>query len=431
MPSRRDFVSACAVGALGALAGCSSVSPLGRGGGRATPELVDATGVHHNAGFGAATAVEDDVLVAGAAEAGTRSYEFSGSALVYEREDGEWTQTARFFPPGADLAGPHEEPTTLGFGSYVAVEDGTVVVGMVSAPVACTYERTGSGWARQQRIAPDVEAVADERHYPNDVDVESARCASLSFDGETLVLSARARLADVDRPTESVHVFERRDYDWREVAAFARGAPAEYDRYAHGTAVEDGTVVAGGLAGGETGADGRWTPIVETFDRTGDGWRRTATRRVDGAAWGTGRGKRDSVVLSGDTLAIGGIETASGAPSAVLVFERENDAWNRAGTLTPNFSDDEGRFGAGLALDDGTLLASAPGATVETDIGGSVSRYERDGDGWTLRRRYEERDGVRPGGIGSPALSTERVALGGIVRLDGLPDRQTVYVFPR
>lgn len=271
MVSRRDYLHACSAGALGALAGCTDVPFLG-GDGDSEPAIVESQNVHHRAGFGAAIATADDVLVVGAPKALTRAYTFGGTAFVYERENGSWVKQARLRPPGEDLAGPDEDHAQLSFGSYVAVHDGTVVVGTTSNAAAYTYQRSGSGWRREQRVSPDVEAVADEQRYPNEVAVESARCRSLSFDGETLVLAVGARLAEAPGTVEAVHVFERREHDWQEVAAFAREAPAEFDHYGYVTAVDDGTLVVGGTAGGE--GDGAFRSVLDSFERADDGWRK-------------------------------------------------------------------------------------------------------------------------------------------------------------
>ena len=429
MVSRRDYLQACSAGALAALAGCNAAS-LTDSGDTTGPEIVKATNVHHRSGFGAAIATDGDLLVVGAPQAITRAYTFAGTAFVYEREDDSWVKTARLRPPGEDLAGPMQDDPQLSFGSYVAAVDGTVVVGSAMDAVAYTFERSGSGWTRKQTVRPGVESVADEQRYPNEVAVDGAHCTSLSFDGETLVLSVSASLAEASGTVESVHVFERRDFEWREVAAFTRESPRESDRYGYSTAVSGGTVVASGTEGGE--GDGAFQSVLYTFERGDGGWQKAGTLRPESATAGSGTRRNDSLVLSGGTLAVGGLSVGEDEHGVVDVYGRDGDEWVRQARLSPETPGALRTLGAELALDDGTLVAGAPSVTVDTDVAGTAFRYERDGQDWTLDRRYTEGDAVHPGGFGrSVALSEERVAVGGGLRRDDVAGRPCVYVFPR
>lgn len=429
MPSRRDVLRASTVGALGALAGCNALPFVGadRAG---EPALVESTNVHHRARFGASVALGEDLLVVGAPEALTRAYTFGGAAFVYERADGAWVKQARLRPASEDIAGPNEDRAQLSFGSYVAAADGTVVVGSAKHGVAYTYQRSGSGWQREQSISPAVEPLADEQRYPNEVAVSSTRCTSLSFDGETLVLSAAAGLEEASGTVETVHVYERRNYDWQEVAAFARENPAEFDRYGYATAVDGDTLVAGGTAGGE--GDGAFQSVVYTFERAEDGWQKQENFRPESAVVGPSGRQRDSIALDGDVLAVGGLDATPGQSSSVLVYDRGDGQWTHRETLHPDVPGDLSDFGVELALDGGTLVAGAPGTAVDTDIDGTAFRYGRDGQDWTLKRRYTEGGAVRPGAFGhSVALSQDRVAIGGLLRRDDVADRPAIYVFPR
>lgn len=429
MVSRREYLHACSAGALGALAGCTA-GPLAGSEKTATPEIVKATNVHHRSGFGASISTDGDLLVVGAPQALTRAHTWGGTAFIYEREDDSWVKTARLRPPGEDLAGPIQDERQLSFGSYVAAEDGTVVVGTSLNGAAYTFERSGSGWTREQTIRPDAEAVADEQRYPNEVAVDGVLCADLSFDGETLVLSASAGLAEASGMVQSVHVFERGGGGWREVAAFARETPTELDHYGYSTAVDGDTVVASGTEGGE--GDGAFQSVLYTFERGGGGWQKAGTLHPESAIAGSGLRRNDSLVLSGSTFAVGGLNVGEDEHGVVDVYGRDGDEWGRQARLSPEVPGALRTIGAELALDDGTLIAGAPSVTVDTNIEGTAFRYERDGQEWTFERRYTEGNAVYPGEFGrSVALSADQVTVGGLIRRDALADRPCVYVFPR
>lgn len=417
MPSRRSLLQTAGAATLGALAGCSA---LPFAGGDAEPALVTSSGVHRQAEFGRTVAIDNDTLVVGARSALNRGGGFGGTAFVYERSGGEWVKEARLQPPGEDLAGPMAEHARLSFGSYVEAVNGTVVVGTADAPAAYLYERSGQGWQLEGTL------------YPDTVAAQFRRCTSLSFDGDTVAMATMCRRDDDAPETETVHVFERRDYDWQEVASFQREDSPEWDLFGYSVGVDDGTLVVGGTEGGEDEPAARQS-IVWVYERTGSEWARQATLRVDsGYTFGGVRADR-SIDVARDTFVVGDLlDLEDSDPRRTFVFERSNGDWNRTATLRPDALSDASNFGAPLALRGDTLVAAARGATVDTHVDGSAFRYERSGGDWTVARRFSDSEAVRPGTIGfDVALSDDHIAVGARVRRAEVADQEAVYVFPR
>lgn len=418
MVSRRTFLQSSSAAALGAIAGCSALPFVGDG--ASAPALVPSSNVHRRGGFGQTVAIDRDTLVVGAKHALNQAGEFGGTAFVYEYSGGEWVKEARLQPPGDDLAGPMAEEARLSFGSYVAAVNGTVVVGTADAPAAYLYERSGEGWRLTESLYPDTDA-GERRHG-----------TALSFDGDTLAMATMSRREDDGPAIETVHVFERRDYDWQEVASFQRDDAPEWDLFGYSVGVDDGTLVVGGTRGGEDEPAARQS-IVWVYERDGAEWSEEATIRPEsGYTFGGVRADR-AIEVSGDTFVVGDLMDFEGSkPGRTFVFARSNDGWDRQAVLRPDALAQSTNFGAPLALDGDTLVAAAHRANVDTDVEGSAFRYERSGGDWTVTRRFSDSDAVRPGTIGfDVALSQDWIAVGGRVRREDVANQEGVYVFPR
>ena len=102
-------------------------------------------------GFGHSVAVGEDFIVVGA-PALSDDGEASGAAYVFERHDTGWTEAGKLT---ASDAAP-----LIRFGSTVAVFGGTVVVGVLSGGEearrgsAYVFERRNGSWSEVARLAP-------------------------------------------------------------------------------------------------------------------------------------------------------------------------------------------------------------------------------------------------------------------------------------
>jgi hypothetical protein len=104
--------------------------------------------------FGSALAVSGDAAVVGAHQDQTNGTN-AGAAYVFQRTDGEWTEAATLLPDDGD-GGDR-------FGYAVGVTAGTVVVGAFrdenpngsSAGSAYVFERADGAWTQAAKLAPD------------------------------------------------------------------------------------------------------------------------------------------------------------------------------------------------------------------------------------------------------------------------------------
>ena len=103
-------------------------------------------------GFGFSVAVGHDTIVVGAPNHSSAG-ESTGAAYVFERRVGEWTQAAK-------LTASDAAPLT-GFGSTVAINGNTIVIGMLfngggkRAGAAYVFERHAGTWSEAARLIPE------------------------------------------------------------------------------------------------------------------------------------------------------------------------------------------------------------------------------------------------------------------------------------
>jgi len=87
-------------------------------------------------------------------------------------------------------------------------------------------------------------------------------------------------------------------------------------------------------------------------------WSREQVLRADpGTTMLTNFG--EAVAISGDTIAVGAFSDADATSGAVYVFVRSGSEWLRQQKLTPSDPEAGHHFGAAVALDGDTLVASA------------------------------------------------------------------------
>src|SRR4030095_3574942 len=108
--------------------------------------------------FGLSVAISGDTVVVGAPFDDGAAGVLQGSAYIFARSDGVWSQQQKLEAPDADEEGE--------FGLSVAISDATVVVGSrndgaagVNQGSAYFFARIGEFWSQQQKLeASDAEA---------------------------------------------------------------------------------------------------------------------------------------------------------------------------------------------------------------------------------------------------------------------------------
>ena len=152
--------------------------------------------------FGFSVAVDGSTAVVGAPDDREPNGERAGSAYVFERRDGVWTQARKFAAGDGD--------SEDGFGSSVAVDGSTAVVGAPddegpdnsSLGSVYVFERRDRVWTQAQKLTPEESSGVDEFGF------------SVTVDGSRAIVSAFGDGIPIGNLAGAAYVFERRDGSW-------------------------------------------------------------------------------------------------------------------------------------------------------------------------------------------------------------------------
>ena len=283
--------------------------------------------------FGSSVALDGDTIVIGAYS--------DDSAYVFVRTAGGWTQQAKLLA-SAGSGG-------AGFGGSVALDRDTAVIGaafddpgaaFVYSGAAYVFTRTAGVWAQAARLKASDGASSDQFGF------------SVAVDGDTAVVGARR---DDDR-TGSAHVFMRSAGVWTEQAKLLASDGASTDEFGFSVAVDGDTAVIGAPF---VGGGGPGTGSVYVFTHTAGGWTQDAKLLASGGAMSRQFGY--SVALDDDIAVIGerlDSDYLAEAGSA-YVFTRTAGVWTQQTRLLASDAAEGDQLGWSVALDGGTAVIGA------------------------------------------------------------------------
>jgi len=292
--------------------------------------------------FGDAVALDGDTAVIGASwddDNGDRS----GSAYVFTRTAGVWTEQAKLLPSDGAIYDF--------FGRSVALDGGKAVIGAHGAHndngdesgAAYVFTRTAGVWTEQAKLL--ASDGADDDSFGKRV----------SLDGDTAIIGAGDD-DDNDHCSGSAYVFIRGAGGWTEQAKLLPSDGASYDYFGDAVAVDDDTALIGAAGDDIGGASGS----AYVFTRTAGVWTEQAKLRpadlADGEYFGV------SAALDGDTAVIGShVEAPIGSDSGVVyLFDRMDGVWTEEAKLLSSGGAVDDQFGWAVALDDDTAVIGAP-----------------------------------------------------------------------
>ena len=333
---------------------------------------LSATGAAQGDKLGFSVAVDGDTMVVGAKDDNGGSG--SGSAYVYARQSGAWSQVAKLTASDAD--GNDE------FGWSVAVDGDTVVVGarwgddddVQFSGSAYVYTKPVGGWANTNETA---------KLTLSDAAASDLFGFSVAVDGDTVVVGARG---DDDDGTNSgsAYVYTKPVGGWAntdETAKLTATDGAGQDSFGHSVAVDGDTVVVGAFGDDDGATD---SGSVYVFTEPVGGWATTSGNikltALDPGGWDL---LGYSVAVDGDTIVAGAHGDDDGATNSgsVYVFTEPVGGWATAsGNIKLTASDATANhfFGYWVAVDGDTVAVGAPdavvlGAVADGQDGGTAS----------------------------------------------------------
>jgi hypothetical protein len=368
--------------------------------------------------FGLRVALDDDTAIIGARfddDAGTSS----GSAYVFVRVGGVWTQQAKLTALDAS-AGDF-------FGMSVSIDGDTAVVGAWSDDDAGTdsgsayvFTRSGTTWTQQAKFVAADGAAGDRFGV------------SVAVDGDTIAVGAYAD----DTAQGSVYMFRRTGGVWANESKLTASGATSGDQFGLSVALRgDRLAVGANLVDGSAGAD---QGAAYVFAWNGSTWSEEA--KVFASDAGANDNFGAGLAFSGDTMVVGAErhDGAAGADmGAAYVFVLDGGSWMEQAKLTsldPAPSDWFGNFG-GVAIDGDTAVIGAYMAN--GPAGGDQGKafvFERIGPKWIgPDTRVLASDGALYDNFGTS------VGLSGAAAIIGAPyddhvvgsDQGSAYIFMR
>ncbi len=259
--------------------------------------------------FGRSVAVSGDTVVVGAYGDDDPDYgSMSGSAYVFVRSGGSWTERAM-------LTADEDSAADDYFGRSVAVSGDTVVVGAYGdddggsrSGSAYVFVRTEYGYDPQAKLTA-ADAAADDFFG-----------RSVAVSGDTVVVGAYGD-DDDGSSSGSAYVFVRSGGGWTQQPKLTATDAAAYDVFGYSVAVSGDTVVVGAHCDDDAGD---MSGAVYVFARSGSGWTEQAKLTAADADADDKFGV--SVAVSDDTLAVGAYGDADAGPSSGSAYVFDLDA---------------------------------------------------------------------------------------------------------
>ena len=305
--------------------------------------------------FGLSVSINGDTVVVGS-YADDDNGSSSGSAYVFERTGGIWTQTAKL-KAGDDTAGDY-------FGRSVSISGDTVVVGAYkdddngsNSGSAYVFEKPPGGWADMTQTA---------KLKASDGAVSDYFGTSVSISGDTVVVGADCD-DDNRRSSGSAYVFEKPPGGWADMTQTAKltaSDGAAYDYFGRSVSISGDTVVVGALYDDNNSIADPGSAYV--FEKPPGGWAdMTQTAKLTASDGAADDHFGNSVSISGDTVVVGaqrdddnGIADAGSA----YVFERPPGGWADM-TQTAKLKASDGAadddFGSSVAISGDTVVVGA------------------------------------------------------------------------
>lgn len=324
--------------------------------------------------FGLAVAISGDTVLVGAPYQTVDGMPFRGSAYVYARDGGAWTEQAKL--TASDGATQHT------FGRAVALAGDTALVTAPGGGTAHLYARQGTTWTETTQLAPPAAIGA------------AAGGESAAMDADTLVIGGTSQLSGV------VDVYERAGTDWIHAARLVGAEPAVEDFYGIALAVDGDTLVVGAPWFPTGGIERLGAAFV--YRRGAGGWQPEA--RLDAPDPEAGLLLARSVAVHGDRILLGAssgplFAPQSGAPAApggaassprAYAYVRNGGAWSAGQRIDAPGVTNADRYGKAVALGPDDALVGAPGQAVAGNEGqGAAYALVRAGDAWLNHSRLD------------------------------------------
>jgi hypothetical protein len=333
-------------------------------------ELTGSFGVAED-DFGAAVAVEGELAVVGA----PGDFNDSGAIYLFRRTGATWSEIDYLF------ADDYAEGDR--FGASVALQGDTIIVGAPFADVSALTDAgaayiffkdglgEGAGWSQQAKLTSG--APLANAQYGASVAL---------YHNEAVVGAPNDDPASVGSFTGAAYHVTRAGASWTEDYVFGAADGADGDKFGASVAIGPGRYACG-APNATVGANSQ-QGAVYTFKFTSEIFDDAKLTASDGAA---GDKFGASLALSANTLLAGapGADIGPAADrGAAYIFTNNFSSWSEQAKLTANAGFAGDMLGAAVALDGEVAVVGIPGLDTpqDADLGGALV-FQRAGATWT------------------------------------------------
>ena len=259
-----------------------------------------------------------------------------GSAYVFVRSGGVWTQQQKLEAPDAQAGDS--------FGKGVSISGETLVVGALGALASYVFVRSAGHWNLQQKLEASDPGLFDGFGY------------SVAISGETVVVGSPFDHGTAGASQGSAYVFVRSGGVWTQQQKLEASDAAEGDRFGDSVAISGETLVVGAILSGDQGS-------AYVFVRTGGVW--TQQQKLEASDGEEVDGFGGSVAINGETVVVG----ASLLGEAAYLFVRSGGVWTQLQKLEASDATPGDLFGASVAISGEIVVVGAPGDPQGNDAG--------------------------------------------------------------
>jgi FG-GAP repeat/Bacterial Ig-like domain len=367
--------------------------------------------------FGYSVAISGDTALVGATHDAVGGNANQGSAYVFTRSGGSWSQQAQLTASDG-AAGDW-------FGNSVAISGDTALVGAHNDTVggkasqgsAYVFTRSGASWSQQAQLTASDGAVGD--------------CfgSSVALSGDTALVGVPY---SSDKGSQgSAYVFTRSGASWSQQAQLTASDGAAGDWFGYSVAISGDTALVGAPFD-SVGANYR-QGSASVFTRSGGSWSQQAQLTASDGAVDVWFGY--SVAISGDTALVGAYWDTVGGNAyqgSAYVFTRSGASWSQQAQLTASDGAYGDNFGYSVAISGDTALVGVHNDTVGGNANqGSAYVFTRSGGSWSQQTQLTASDGAANDWFGySVALSGDTALVGAYTdTVGGNPLQGSAYVF--
>jgi hypothetical protein len=336
--------------------------------------------------FGRAVSVSGDgnTAVVGVCYDDTAAGSNAGSAYVFVRSGGAWSQQAKLLPDDA------ASNDNFGYAVSLSADGNTMVVGasgddspLADAGSAYVFVRSGTTWSQQAKLLADDAAASDNFGF----------AVSVSADGNTTLAGAYKD----DSSRGGAYVFARNGSTWSQQAKLTAADGAANDNFGGSVALNGNgdTAVVGAYFHDLPGLTDAGAAYV--FVRSGTTWSEQAQLTAEVAAASDYFGNSVSISGDGNTALVGATydDTAGGANAgSATVFARSGTVWSRQALLTAADGAANDNFGSVSLSNTGdtALVGAYSDDTTPWTNAGSAYVYQRSGTTWSQQTKLTAND---------------------------------------